>query len=95
MSLRIEGNGEQLQVRIENDSHTAQEVLEAVHACRTLSWWSCPSGECARIAGCETRTEDKVIVLTMTARAGEPLSAAGVGECLRYVLGDLAKGAAH
>jgi len=95
MSLRIEGNGEQLQVRIENDSHTAQEVLDAVHACRTSSWWSCPSGECARIGECETRTEEKVIVLTMSARKGEPLSAAGVAECLRYVLGDLATGATH
>lgn len=95
MSFRIEGRGGQLQVRIENDSHTSQQVLEAVHACRSLSWWSCPSGECARIGGCEARTEDNVTVLTMISRAGETLSPAGVAECLHYVLGDLAKDAAH
>lgn len=95
MSFRIEGHGVRLQVRIENDSHEAQEVVEAVHACRALSWWSCPSGECARVGECEARTEGDVTVLTMTSRTGEPLSPSGVAECLRYVLGDTATGAAH
>ncbi|HLT26397.1 MAG TPA: hypothetical protein VK047_06840 [Zeimonas sp.] len=95
MSFRIEGHGARLLVRIENDSHTAQQVLEAVHACRSLSWWSCPSGECARVADCHAHEEGGSTVLTMTSRAGESLSPAGVAECLRYVLGADATGAAH
>lgn len=95
MSFRIEGQGAQLQVRIDNDSHTGQQVLDAVHACKSLSWWSCPSGECSKIGACESRREHHTVVLTMTPRAGETLSPVGVAECLRYVLGDAEKEAAH
>jgi len=94
MSFRIEGQGAQLHVRIDNDSHTGQQVLEAVHACKTLSWWSCPSGECSKIGAYEARREDEAVVLLMTPRAGETLSPSGVAECLRYVLGS-EKEAAH
>jgi len=87
MSFRIEGQGAQLHVRIDNDSHTGQQVLEAVHACKALSWWSCPSGECSKIGACEARRDGEAVVLFMTPRAGETLSPAGVTECLRYVLG--------
>ncbi len=95
MSFRIEGQGAQLQVRIDNDSRTGQQVLDAVHACKTLSWWSCPSGECSKIGTCESRLEEHVVVLTMTPRAGETLSSSGVAECLRYVLGADATEAKH
>lgn len=95
MSFRIESQGAQLQVRIDDDPSTGQQVLDAVHACRSLSWWSCPSGECSKIGACESHREEEVVVLTMTPRAGDTLSPAGVAECLRYVLGAGAKEAAH
>lgn len=95
MSFRIESQGVQLQVRIENDSQTGQQVLDAVHACKALSWWSCPSGECSKIGSCESRIEESAVVLMMTPRAGETLSPTGVQECLRYVLGGSVEEAAH
>ncbi len=87
MGFRIEGHGEHLLVRVENDARTEQQVLDAVHACKALSWWSCPSGECAKIGVCDARRDGDALMLTMTPRAGEMLSPAGVAECLRYVLG--------
>lgn len=87
MSFRIEGHGARLRVRIENELHGEQQVLDAVHACRSLSWWSCPSGECSKIGSCEAQRDGDDTVLTITSREGEALSPAGVTECLRYVLG--------
>lgn len=95
MSFRIEGQGAQLHVRIDNDSQTGQQILEAVHACKALSWWSCPSGECSKIGTCEARQDGEAVVLFMTPRAGETLSPSGVAECLRYVLGAPEKASAH
>jgi len=87
MSFQLEGDGAGLRVRIENDSCSGDQVLEAVHACRSMSWWSCPSGECSKVGDCEAHRDGEATVLTMTPRAGEALSPAGVAECLRYVLG--------
>ncbi len=95
MSFRIEGYGAKLLVRIEDESRSGEQLLEAVHACRSLSWWSCPSGECSKVGNCEAQREGETTVLMMTPRAGEALSATGVAECLRYVLGDPQREAAH
>lgn len=95
MSFRIEGCSAELKVHIENESRSGEQVLEAVHACRSLSWWSCPSGECSKVGNCAAQRDGEVIVLTMTPRAGEALSTAGVAECLRYVLGTPNREAAH
>lgn len=95
MSFRLEGDGVSLQVRIENESRTGEQVLEAVHACRSMSWWSCPSGECSKVGHCEAQREGEVLILRMTPRAGETLSPTGVAECLQYVLGPAAQEAAH
>lgn len=95
MSFRVEGDGVRLQVRIENESRSGEQVLEAVHACRSLSWWSCPSGECSKVGNCEAQRDGEAVILLMTPRAGETLSPGGVAECLHYVLGSAAQKAAH
>jgi len=88
MDFRIERHGDELRVRIESASRSEQEVFERVCACRGQSWWSCPSGECAKIGACDTRHDGGTTVLALTPRPGEALSVAGVEECLRYVLAE-------
>ncbi|HLS57225.1 MAG TPA: hypothetical protein VK052_14195 [Zeimonas sp.] len=88
MDFRIERHGEELRVRIESATRSEQEVFDRVCACRGQSWWSCPSGECAKIGACDTRRDGETTVLALTPRPGEALSVAGVEECLRYVLAD-------
>ncbi len=87
MSFRIQDQVAHLDVRIENDARTGPQVIEALHSCRTVSWWSCPSGECARIGTCESRHDGEAVVLEMTPREGETLSATGIAECMSYLLG--------
>lgn len=87
MSFRIQNETTRLSVRIENDSRTGQQVIEALHSCRAVSWWSCPSGECAKIGSCESHRDDGAVILAMTPREGETLSASGITECMSYVLG--------
>lgn len=86
MSFTIEQRDDELLVRIESGSKSGQQVIDAVCACRGQSWWSCPSGECARIGASDTRHEAGTTVITFRPRAGETLSASGIKECLRYVL---------
>ncbi len=88
MGFRIERHGDELLVRIEGATHSEQEVFDKVCACRGQSWWSCPSGECAKIGDCDTRREGETTVLALRPRPGEALSPTGVEECLRYVLAD-------
>ena len=88
MSFRIERHGDELLVRIEGATRDEQGVFEKVCACRSTSWWSCPSGECAKIGNCDTRRVGDVTVLALAPRPGEVLSANGVEECLRYVLAE-------
>lgn len=95
MSFRIEGQDAQLQVRIENDTRSGQQIIDTIYACKAASWWSCPCGECSKIERCESHQESEVVVLTMSPRAGETLSPKGVTECLGYVLGVETKVAAH
>lgn len=87
MSFRIQDQVARLDVRIENDARTGPQVIEALYACRATSWWSCPSGECARIGTCGSRHDGEAVVLEMTPREGETLSATGIAECMSYLLG--------
>lgn len=86
-SLRIEADGEGLVVRVEGAPSEAQAFYDRVCECRHRSQWSCPSGECARVDGCETVREGDTVVLRLTPWPGEALSSAGIAECLRYVIG--------
>jgi hypothetical protein len=86
-SLKIERDGAALMVRIEGAAREAHGFEEAVGACRRVSLWACPSGECARIDSCTCERDGDAVVLRLVPRPGEKLSAAGIGECLRYVLG--------
>lgn len=88
MGFRIERQGDGLLVRIEDPTRDEQEVFETLCACRGQSWWSCPSGECAKIGDCDTRREGGAVMLTLTPRPGEDLSVTGIEECLRYVLAE-------
>lgn len=94
MGFRIERHGNELLVRIEGATRSEQEVFDKVCACRGQSWWSCPSGECAKIGDCDTRRDGDTTVLALRPRPGEALSPAGVEECLRYVLAEGTGGAA-
>ena len=86
MSFSIEQQGDGLLVRIESSPQSGQQIFDAVCACRRESWWSCPSGECARIGAWDAQHEAGTTVITFMPRAGEALSAGGIEECLRYVL---------
>ncbi len=74
VTLKIDRIGDGLQVRIEGAAPEA------------LSLWSCPSGACACVDACECEQEGEAVVLRLAPRAGETLSIAGIGECLRYML---------
>lgn len=86
MSFTIERRGDALLVRIVDAGRNEKDVLDAICACRGQSWWSCPSGECAGIGGCDTQRDGDTTLLALTPRPGEALSVAGITECLRYVL---------
>lgn len=86
-NLKIERDGNGLRVRIEGAAREAQEFERTVSACRRESLWSCPSGECGRIDACDCERDGDAVVLRLAPRPGEKLSPAGIGECLRYVLG--------
>lgn len=90
MGYAVEQKDVHLLVRIDGGTRSEQQIVDAVSACGSRSWWSCPSGECAKVAAWDTRCEQGTIVLTLTPRSGEALSAAGIGECLRYVLDETA-----
>ncbi len=92
MDFRMERHGDKLLVHIVDASRTEQGVFERINSCRGASWWSCPSGECAKIGDCETLRDGDATVLTLTPRPGETLSSAGIEECLRYVLAEPAGG---
>ncbi|MCC6869835.1 MAG: hypothetical protein IT522_13530 [Burkholderiales bacterium] len=88
MSFSIEKRGDQLLVRIADASREGQGVLDKISTCRGTSWWSCPTGECAKIGDCNTLRDGDATVLALTPRPGETLSPTGIEECLRYVLAD-------
>ena len=48
MSFSIEKQGDGLLIRIVNATRSEQDVFDRVCSCRRTSWWSCPSGECAK-----------------------------------------------
>ena len=91
MSFRIERQGEKLLVRVVNVACNEQQFLDTVQACKGRSWWSCPSGECAKIGACDAQHDGETLLLTMTPCTGEALSVAGIEECLRYVLDESGK----
>ncbi|MBE7521207.1 MAG: hypothetical protein HS109_02360 [Burkholderiales bacterium] len=88
MSFSIEKQGDGLLIRVVNATRSEQDVFDRVCACRSTSWWSCPSGECAKIGDCATRRDGDATVLALVPRPGEALSQAGIEECLRYVLAE-------
>jgi hypothetical protein len=86
VTLKIDRIGDGLQVRIEGAAPEALGFHAAFSACRQASLWSCPSGACACVDACECEQEGEAVVLRLAPRAGETLSIAGIGECLRYML---------
>ena len=93
MGFRIERRGDELLVRIVSATRDEQDVFDRIAACRSASWWSCPSGECAKIGDCATRRDGDATVLALVPRPGEALSQAGIEECLRYVLAESSRAA--
>lgn len=86
-NLKIEHDGSDLVVHFHGPQQAAQGFYDAMKECRRTGVWSCPSGECVHIEHCEVRRDGDTVVLRLTPPAGEALSAAGVGECMRYVIG--------
>lgn len=86
-TLTIDRDGSDLVVRIPGPVPDAQGFHEAVKACRRTGVWACPSGECVRIERCDVQHDGDSVVLRLTPPSGQTLSAAGIGECVRYVVG--------
>lgn len=85
MNVHIEKVGNGLSVRIDDAAGREHLVLEKIRDCRRTAW-ACPSGECMNIATMEEHAGQGQVCLRLTPRLGEVLSAAGIEQCLRYVL---------
>ncbi len=85
MAFHIEKTGAGLSVRIDNVAGREQVVLEKLRNCRQ-SAWACPSAECTKIGTMAERVGDGCVFLTLEPRSDDPLSAAGIEQCLRYML---------
>ena len=70
MGFTIEKRGDALLVRIDNAGRNEKDVFDTVSACRGQSWWSCPSGECAKIGACDTQRDGDATLLALTPRPG-------------------------
>lgn len=90
MGFQIESTGPGLTVRIDDVAGREQSVLERIRDCRS-SAWACPSGECMKIAEMQEHSGEGCVVLTLTPGSTEPLSRAGIEQCLRYMLHDIVK----
>jgi len=85
VNVHIEKAGAGLNIRIEGTAGREQLVLERIRSCRQTAW-ACPSGECMNIATMQEQAGDGWVSLTLAPRPGGELSAAGIEECLRYML---------
>jgi len=85
MEIHIEQAGPGLEVRIEGIAGCGDLVLERIRLCRQTAW-ACASGECLNIAEMEEHAEAGRVLLTLTPRTGERLSATGIEHCLRCLL---------
>ena len=85
MKIRVESNDAGVTVRIDGVAGQEQVFLDAVRRCRE-SAWACASGECMNIETMDARPEGASVLLTLTPRPGVRLSAAGIEQCLGYLL---------
>lgn len=85
MKLQIEKVPTGLNIRIDDMAGHEQTLIERIRHCRQTAW-ACPSGECAKIGTMEDHVGEGRILLKMTPRPGEQLSAARIEECLGYML---------
>ncbi len=85
MEIRIENRGAGLSVRIDGVAGRERAVIDAIRRCRQTAW-ACPSGECLNIESIAERAEGGSVVLTLAARPDAGLDAAGIEQCLRYML---------
>jgi hypothetical protein len=75
-----------LVVRIDDIRGGEQTLLDKIRQCRA-SAWACPSGECMNVGSIDERVEGEAVLLTLMPRHQQTLDRAGIGECLRYMLG--------
>ena len=90
MNLQIEQLPAGLSVRIDGVAGHEQDVIEKIRTCRG-SAWACPSGACMGIGTIDEQPGTGWVVLKLTARPGEQLSALGIEQCMRYMLHEFAK----
>ncbi len=85
MKFHLEKRGAGLSVRIDDVAGLEQVIVEAIGRCRQ-SAWACPSGECVNIASLQQQAGQGSVTLLLAARPGAELDAAGIEQCLRYML---------
>lgn len=85
MKFRIDREGAGLCIRIEGVTGREQALVDAIRRCRQ-SAWACQSGECVNVESIAEGVAGGVVVLTLRARPGNAIDAAGIEQCLRYLL---------
>ncbi|MCZ7562595.1 MAG: hypothetical protein M5U08_01340 [Burkholderiales bacterium] len=88
MRFEVEKLGERLVIRIESAVGREKDILAAIQGCRRQSAWACPSGECTKVDAMAARCDGEAVLLDLSPHPGSDLSAAGIEECLRYMLDD-------
>lgn len=90
MKFQIENAAAGLKICIDDVAGQELAIIERIRRCRQ-SAWACPSGECMKIGTMEDEAGEGRVLLTLTSRPGEELSATGIEQCLRYMLYPVAK----
>jgi hypothetical protein len=85
MKYRVEKQGNNIGVRIDDVAGQEQVLLESLGRCRQGAW-ACQSGECMNIGTMEERVEGGSVFLTLIPRPGAEIDLAGIQICLRYML---------
>jgi hypothetical protein len=85
MKYRVEKQGDNISVQIDDVAGQEQVLLEAIRRCRQGAW-ACQSGECMNIGTMEERVERGSVFLTLIPRPGAQIDRAGIEICLRYML---------
>ena len=85
MKLRVEKVATGLNVFVDDMAGHEQILVERIRRCQQTAW-ACPSGECEKIGTMEDRVGKGRIFLALTPKPGEELSAAGMEQCMGYML---------
>lgn len=85
MKYRVEKQGNNISIRIDDAAGQEQALLESIRRCRQNAW-ACQSGECMNIGTMEERVEGGSIFLTLIPGPSAQIDPTGIETCLRYML---------